>query len=162
MTEHEQIKEHSSKPSQVGIKVIIVNARDEVLLLKRNPEAYSDGKSYWDIPGGRVENEVDVASIMSGGVVHPELSRELQEEIGWSPKDTSPISFVAHQQVETSGNKTVDRYTVSLWVNEDFTVKLSPEHTDYKWVPVSELKHTAHLGHALSALVSGNKINPQR
>ncbi len=162
MTENEQVKERSVKPSQIGIKVLIINPRDEVLLLKRNPEVYGDGKNYWDIPGGRVENEVDVASIKSGGVVHRELIRELQEEIGWSPKDKSPISFVAHQQVETSDKKTVDRYTVSLRVNEDFNVKLSPEHTDYKWVPVSELKHSAHLGYALSALVTGNKINPQQ
>ena len=64
MTENAHHKEILEKPSQIGIKVVIVNPRGEVLLLKRNAAAYGDGLSYWDIPGGRVDASVDVDEII--------------------------------------------------------------------------------------------------
>lgn len=160
MAENEQRKEHIDKLSQIGIKVLIINPRDEVLLLRRNPDAYGDGKSYWDIPGGRVEKDIDVATIINGGGgIHPELRRELQEEIGWSPEDSNTLTFVSHQQIKTSSNADVDRYTVALRINEDISVRLSPEHTEYKWVPASMLGNTPDLGGALKSLVTENKIS---
>lgn len=158
MTENEQFKEYKIKPSQIGVKVLIFNSRDEVLLLKRNPEVYGDGEAYWDIPGGRVEKNIDIASIIGGGALHPELCRELREEIGWLPTGNETLRFIARQQVTTSMNEKVDRYTVAMRIVDDIPVRLSNEHTAYKWIPADELKNTENLGHALKSLVSENNI----
>ena len=132
MSENDQLKESRVEPFQIGMKVLIFNPHGEILLLKRNPEAYGDGKDYWDIPGGRVSNSIDVDSIMKGGAIHPELNRELQEEIGWTPSNDDELAFVSRQQIVTSKNEDVDRLTFSVHVDQDFNVRLSPEHTDYK------------------------------
>ncbi len=161
MTENDQPKEHNVDASQIGIKVLILNSKDEVLLLKRNPDAYGDGESYWDIPGGRAQKDVDIASIIDTGVVHPELNRELQEEIGWTPESNQSLVYVAQQQIVTSKKINVNRYTFALRIHDDIQVRLSPEHTDHKWTPVDELKNTANLGSALKALVLENKISPK-
>lgn len=159
MTENDQLKEHNVDASQIGIKVLIFNPKGEVLLLRRNPDAYGDGKSYWDIPGGRVQKDVDIDSIIDAGVVHPELSRELQEEIGWIPDSGDNLAFVAKQQITTTKNINVDRYTFSLQLNQDIPIRLSSEHTDYKWVPTEDLKYITSLGSALKSLVLENKIS---
>ena len=161
MNENDQLKERRVEPSQMGIKVLVFNSKGEVLLLKRNPDAYGDGESYWDIPGGRVQKDVNIDSIIEQGVVHPELSRELQEEIGWTPDDKHSLKFVAHQQITTTTNVNVDRYTFALQIDQEIPVRLSPEHTHHMWVPVDDLKNTVNLGSALNALVLENKINPK-
>ena len=158
MAESEHTKELHVRPSQIGIKVLLVTPEDEILLLKRNPDAYGDGKSYWDIPGGRVESEVDIATLTKGGAVPSELTRELKEEIGWSQDNSKALTLVAHQQITTSTNQPVDRLTFALPVDKNIQVKLSREHTEYKWVPVRELGNIADLGSALQELVNQNKI----
>ena len=50
---------------QIGIKVIIRNDKNQILLLKN--------KDYWDIPGGRMDQGEDIETT---------LLRELNEEIG--------------------------------------------------------------------------------
>ena len=50
---------------QIGIKAIIRNAENQILLLKN--------KDYWDIPGGRIDQGEDIETT---------LLRELNEEIG--------------------------------------------------------------------------------
>ncbi len=55
-------------------------------------------------------------------------------------------------------NEKVDRYTVAMRIVDDIPVRLSNEHTAYKWIPADELKNTENLGHALKSLVSENNI----
>ena len=50
---------------QIGIKAIIRNDENQILLLKN--------KDYWDIPGGRMDQGEDIEAA---------LLRELNEEIG--------------------------------------------------------------------------------
>lgn len=50
---------------QIGIKAIIRNDENQILLLKN--------KDYWDIPGGRIDQSEDIETT---------LLRELNEEIG--------------------------------------------------------------------------------
>ena len=50
---------------QIGIKAIIRNDENQILLLKN--------KDYWDIPGGRIDQGEDIETT---------LLRELNEEIG--------------------------------------------------------------------------------
>ena len=50
---------------QIGIKAIIRNDENQILLLKN--------KDYWDIPGGRIDQCEDIETT---------LLRELNEEIG--------------------------------------------------------------------------------
>ena len=158
MTENAHHKEILEKPSQIGIKVVIVNPRGEVLLLKRNAAAYGDGLSYWDIPGGRVDASVDVDEIINEGVVHPELARELHEEINWTPEKDQHIQYVAHQEIVTSAHENVDRYTFILQTNHDIPIQLSAEHADYAWVSTDTLKHMENLGRSLKSLVMDNTI----
>ena len=50
---------------QIGIKAIIRNDENQILLLKN--------KDYWDIPGGRIDQGEDIETT---------LLRELNEEMG--------------------------------------------------------------------------------
>lgn len=58
----------------LGIKALIVNSENKILLLKVNPLALKNQvQPYWDIPGGRIEK---------GSTVEKTLEREVAEETG--------------------------------------------------------------------------------
>lgn len=58
----------------VGIKALVQNKAGEFLLLQVNPAKLSGNQAaYWDIPGGRIEEDASVFDT---------LAREVQEELG--------------------------------------------------------------------------------
>jgi 8-oxo-dGTP pyrophosphatase MutT (NUDIX family) len=59
----------------LGIKAIIRNSDNKILLLETNPRKLvgSKNKKYWDIPGGRIQK---------GSSVLDTLKREVKEETG--------------------------------------------------------------------------------
>jgi len=93
-----------------------------ILLLKRNEEGKNKGQ--WGIPGGKHENSeafIDTAR------------RETKEEIGRMPECDMITYF------DTQDGRHVFRNHLCR-VKEQFSCKLDHEHTDYKWVPFSEIK----------------------
>lgn len=114
---------------QVGVKALITDQKDRVLVLKVEGNRYNKNVVHWDIPGGRIEQGSDAAKT---------LKRELKEEIGVdkivkSGFFTSVIS--KHEFVIESGHNVglvLMIYEVSI--PKDSKVTLSDEHTAYEWV----------------------------
>lgn len=110
---------------------ILFVAKSKVLVTLRSKEANNAG--YWDLPGGK-QDVVDNGSIRSTAV------RECQEELGLDP------DFALEQNKLKEISRTVDDvdYTTFMCRCDKFKPNLSPEHTEYRWVKLSELPEPMH------------------
>ena len=97
------------------------------LLIKRSkikrglPNVYP---SYWDIPGGSVED---------GELPRQAAIRECQEEVGL----VISLENIIHEDSNIDNNKIFTRlvYSANLLQNENINIKLDPEeHAEYKWI----------------------------
>jgi 8-oxo-dGTP diphosphatase len=102
-----------------GAHAIILNSEDHVLLLKR-----TYGDKGWSLPGGSVE---------PGETIHQALSRECCEEIGIEVQEAVLTGFYYHSKQ----NAQVAIFRCSIPKNAE--IKLSSEHSDYKWTHISGL-----------------------
>jgi len=103
----------------VAVKAFIVN-QDKLLLIKRRKgDVHKPGE--WDIPGGRLE---------PGENPFDGLRREAKEEVGLDIDIAAPLEV--HHFTRDDGQKiTMLIFVCKSWSEK---VKLSQEHTDYKWV----------------------------
>lgn len=121
----------------LGVKLILVNDKDEVLLLWRS-EKISNPHT-WDFPGGGVDTQEspDQAVI-----------RELLEETGIAIKGAR--LFTSQFVTEGKHGAVILGYTANI---SEAEVALGWEHETFKWVPVSEL-HTIPLRELHSAIAT--------
>ncbi len=112
---------------QVGVKVLIKNDDNAFLLLERAGVMPSDGQYYWDIPGGRINEDEPLLEA---------LQREVTEETGLSLKGEPVLQFAQDIFVEKA-----DLHVVRLTYMGDASgdVVLSDEHGSYQWVTKAEL-----------------------
>lgn len=104
----------------------ILKDHDEFLIVKRNEndDLYPGA---WEFPGGHLE----FSETLKEG-----LKRELFEEIGFED-DFQPIITHYYDEVKTKNEELVHNLEIDFIINVDksnINVKLSNEHTDYKWV----------------------------
>jgi 8-oxo-dGTP diphosphatase len=112
---------------QVGVKILVQNDNDEFLLLERAGSMPSDGGRYWDIPGGRInENEPLLKA----------LGREVEEETGLR-LNSEPELLCAQDIFVEKADLHVVRLTYRGKAAGEVTV--SEEHSSYKWVDEKEL-----------------------
>jgi 8-oxo-dGTP diphosphatase len=100
---------------------IIFTDGKSILLMKRN-----DGNhvNTWGIPGGKAkEGETEIGNAV----------RETKEETG--------LKSIPGQRFDSTERKTGNfKYTTFFYrVSKPFKIKLNKEHSEYKWVPFSEL-----------------------
>lgn len=110
---------------QVGVKVILKNPDGKILLIRRAEEKYASTK--WDIPGGRID---------PGSSLRENLAREVMEETGLTM--TGEARVIGAQDIFASPERHVVRITYTGTAEGEPT--LSEEHTEYRWVTLSELK----------------------
>ncbi len=117
------------KSFYVGIKAIIEHD-NKFLLLKKSLKD-SSLEYYWDVPGGKIENDEDIEET---------LKRELEEEIDYHGQfqvgkllDVYKLPF----SVENNHGLFLVFYKVIAQVN---AINLSSEHTSYQWFTKEELK----------------------
>ena len=118
----------------LGIKALIRNASGEVLMLQINPKMpASDRGSYWDLPGGRIQE---------GEAPLEALRREVAEETG-----ITTIQSATHLGMALSNIRipVSDRQSVGLVLSVyECTVSglppilISDEHITYSWLPAPE------------------------
>jgi len=103
--------------------VLIVKDKALIVRIPQGPN-----KGYWDIPGGRIDNNEDY---------HKAFQRELKEELNltdfenlgvvdydiWNIRDWYPICVIIHL-IKTA---------------QEPKIKLSPEHDQYKWIKEDEI-----------------------
>jgi len=115
------------KEFQIGVKAILIDSKNNVLLIKRSKK-YVNMVDFWDIPGGRInfgEEPVDG------------LSREIKEETGLELDEVKDI--VDASTIFKDEEKHIVRITYLATVKETAT-SISHEHTDFQWININEIK----------------------
>jgi 8-oxo-dGTP diphosphatase len=110
---------------------MIFNSEGFVLLLKR-----TYGNKGWSLPGGSVE---------PGEIIHQVLFRECSEELGIEVQDAVLTGFYYHSVINTQA--AIFRCSIPI----DAEINLSSEHSEYKWMHISELSESQRI-RALDAL----------
>ncbi len=112
----------NNKPVLVALYSFIVNEEGNFLMVKRSESDSWPG--LWELPGGKIEFGEDIK---------PALIREVKEEVGLDVEVIRPIAVKANTQD--------DRHLIRisfLVKAKSFDVKLSSEHSEYKWVSAPE------------------------
>lgn len=104
----------------------ILRDTDLFLVVKRNEndDLYPGA---WEFPGGHLED---------GEALKDGLKRELMEEIGFID-NFNPIITHYFDEVKEKNNELIHYLEIDFIINVDKSkekVKLSKEHSDYKWV----------------------------
>ncbi len=108
-----------------SVHAVITNSEGYVLLLK---QTYGDKR--WGLPGGGVE---------PGETIHEAIKRECYEEIGLDILVSAFTGLYYHK----SFNSQVGIFKCEL--PEGIQIRLSSEHSEYKWVNTSELGEVQRL-----------------
>ena len=104
----------------------ILKDKDLFLIVKRsdNDDLYPGA---WEFPGGHLE---------IGETLKEGLKRELKEEIGFN-EDFNPLITHYYDEIKEKNNKLIHNLEIDFIINvkkDNINIKLSNEHTDYKWV----------------------------
>ena len=105
----------------VGLKAVVMNDEDKVLLLKRSSD--NTKKDLWDIPGGRI----DIGETLEDG-----LTREVKEETGL---DITKIGMVLNLNTflrDIDKNSQIVRVTFFCRIQGN--IQISNEHSEYRWI----------------------------
>ena len=104
----------------------ILRDKDLFLVVKRNEnDDFYPGA--WEFPGGHLED---------GETLRDGLKRELEEEIGFID-NFNPIITHYFDEVKEKNGELIHDLEISFIINVDnskLNIRLSEEHTDYKWV----------------------------
>jgi 8-oxo-dGTP pyrophosphatase MutT (NUDIX family) len=121
----------------VGIKGLVENSNREILLLKADVTKHRGNiESYWDIPGGRIDDGEDKVS--------ETLKREIREETG--VREIMNYEFVtaviSNHQIPLEGDIKAGLVLMvyKVTIPENSEIKLSEEHVAYEWVSRAEAK----------------------
>lgn len=104
----------------------ILKDEDLFLIVKRsdNDDLYPGA---WEFPGGHLE---------IGETLKEGLKRELFEEIGYTKK-IEPIITHYFDEIKEKNHELIHNLEIDFIINvkkDKIDIKLSNEHTDYKWV----------------------------
>lgn len=115
---------------QKSVGAVILNEKNEVLIM------YSSRNKYWEFPKGKVEpgeKELDT------------LKREMYEETGIENFRLHPEFKAFLRYNFRVGKLLIKKIVVYYLFKTGAEVKVSDEHTDFKWVPIEEVQE--HLKH---------------
>lgn len=104
----------------------ILRDKDLFLVVKRN-ENDNLYPGSWEFPGGHLEK---------GETLKDGLKRELEEEIGFT-ENFNPIITHYFDELNERNNELIHDLELDFIINVDSSkmdIKLSDEHSDYKWV----------------------------
>jgi ADP-ribose pyrophosphatase YjhB (NUDIX family) len=111
---------------RIAMKAVIYNDNHEILILQEAGDSYSDGvnEGKWQLPGGRIE----IGENWRDG-----LDREVLEETGLKVNIIKPI-FIGewHPVIKSIKTQIIAVFNICKYI--DGAVKISQEHSDYKWI----------------------------
>jgi len=114
---------------QVGVKILLKNDEGKYLVVCRSAEKYPEVGAKWDIVGGRID---------IGAPLFVNLQREVMEETGLEIKG-EPKLITAQDILKPNATKHVVRLTYFGYA--DGEVKLSDEHSEFRWLTLDKLKN---------------------
>ena len=104
----------------------ILRDKDLFLIVKRN-ENDNLYPGVWEFPGGHLED---------GETIKEGLKRELLEETGFTD-EFNPIITHYYDEIKSKNGKLIYNLEIDFIINVDrskLEIKLSDEHSEYKWV----------------------------
>ncbi|KKQ88245.1 MAG: MutT related protein [Parcubacteria group bacterium GW2011_GWF2_38_8] len=110
---------------QVGVRIFLKNKDGKYLAMLRSAEKYPEAGAKWEMVGGRIN---------PGTPLIENIKREVMEETGL--EITGEPELVTAQDI-LRPHKHIVRLTYSGFA--DGEVKLSEEHTEYKWLTKNEI-----------------------
>ena len=121
----------------VGIKALILNDKNQILLLKANPAELRGNKTvHWDLAGGRIKE---------GDSVEATIKKEIEEELGVDGNCAQVIrpfdGSISNIKIPIGDEKyglVLFVYLCKLHTTQEF--KISEEHTEWKWASIDEAK----------------------
>jgi 8-oxo-dGTP diphosphatase len=118
---------NKEKLFQVGVKALIINSNDQILLLDSGDWHLKHQKRHWDIPGGRIKE---------GDTALETLEREVQEETGI--KDINNPAFysavISNFEIPLNGYKIgLILMIYKVKIPSDSKIILSEEHAGFEW-----------------------------
>jgi 8-oxo-dGTP diphosphatase len=116
---------------QVGVKILLKNKDGKYLVVCRSAEKYPEVGAKWDIVGGRIDPGTNLLE---------NLKREVMEETGLEIK-YGPKLITAQDILRP--HKHIVRLTYTGFA--DGEVKLSDEHTEYKWLSLEEISKIENI-----------------
>ncbi len=120
----------------------ILKDNDLFLAVKRN-ENDMLFPGAWEFPGSHLED---------GETIKQGLARELEEEIGFS-EDFNPVITHYTDEIKQKNGNLVHNIEIDFIVNinkENLKIKLSEEHSDYKWIKKDSLLLDSYIKEKLS------------
>lgn len=122
------MQNHSSEKIQrIGVYGFILNTEGEILLVKRAP--HDSNPNLWELPGGGLDHGEE-----------PEIgvAREIIEETGLIVDVQFPLATRAKLSDNDTNKHTVRIAYFCKTLNLGETVKLSHEHSDFRWINLEE------------------------
>src|SRR3989344_8394914 len=128
---------------QVEVKIILQNKEGKFLVVLRSAIKYPEAGAKWEIVGGRIN---------PGFSLMENLKREVKEETGL--EITGEPKLIAAQDI-IRPHKHIVRLTYLGEASGE--IKLSDEHTDFKWLPLDEIKKLEPIDQYLKEVL--NKLD---
>jgi 8-oxo-dGTP diphosphatase len=117
--------ECNQKPFKLSVKVLIIDANNCCLVLRRSSSSKANAGK-WDFPGGKID---------PGESFEEGLIREVQEETGLS---ISLRGVIGAGESESPSARIA--YLMMKAIPASGEVRLSDEHDEYLWVDCRELR----------------------
>ena len=115
----------TDRPFGLVVRAIIKDSENNILILKRAPDSRSNPRC-WELPGGKVE---------PGESFDHAMIREIKEETNLN------ISLRRAMGIAQQDLPHIHSVHVIMTVNVDSgDLKISDEHTDYRWASLEEIK----------------------
>ena len=111
----------------LGVKALICNKENELLLVERERRSKFSTQSYWDLPGGRIQK---------GETQLQALRRELEEEVGLQTIDeVYPLGmYPTNVRIpQPNGDVGLILALYAVTISSDFIPQLGEDHTSYGW-----------------------------
>jgi 8-oxo-dGTP diphosphatase len=124
---------HSNKSFSVAVGAVIISEIENILLLNRNTEPL-----LWAPPGGRLKK---------GEKPYEAILRECVEEIGLIVK---PIALCDIWSGKHKGEDTIAIFYLTKII--DGSIRMSTEHSEYKWFTMDEVNNLVSSSRALGPL----------
>lgn len=117
------------KQTKAAGKAVVISDQGKILLMKRAANE-THLQNFWDVPGG---------SLNHGELPEEALKREVMEEASIEIEVVKPVNTWTYMH-----DNCVHRFGATyLCIPESQDIKLSGEHTEFRWVTVKELDDLA-------------------
>ncbi len=138
---------------EVGIKALIVNEMNQVLVMFSTTIGSNHNIPHWDLPGGRIKQDHSIEET---------LQREILEELGVDGIEVIEQLDAGISKIPTKADGIDMRRIFIIYeckLPQGSKIILSDEHSEYRWVSIDEAKELLKLKFADSLIEKLDSLN---